>query len=248
MALAKSRGIVVIEDCAQAHGAQINGRSVGTFGDISAWSFCQEKIMTTGGEGGMITTNNKALYEKMWSFKDHGKSLAKVRAPSKSNCFKWMHDSIGTNWRLTEMQAALGRYQLGKVDGWVTQRRANVSVLNSMLREVEGVRVAVPDESTYHASYKHYCFIEPQSLRSDWDCNRIVSEVNSRGVPCFSGSCPEIYREKAFTDLYGETPRLEVARELGETSMMMNVHPGISTQQSAHFATTLKEVMHLAVG
>ena len=117
-----------------------------------------------------------------------------------------------------------------------------------MLREVEGVRVAVPDEFAYHACYKHYCFIDPQSLRSDWDRNRIVAEVNSRGVPCFSGSCPEIYREKAFTDLYGETPRLEVARELGDTSVMMNVHPGISTQQSAHFAATVKEVMQLAVG
>ena len=240
--LAGQHGIVLIEDCAQAHGARINNQSVGTFGDISAWSFCQDKIMTTGGEGGMITTDDEALYRKMWSFKDHGKSFDKVRQPSTSTAFKWIHDSIGTNWRLTEMQAAIGRYQLGKVDGWVEQRRINVDAFNNALQDVDGLRVTIANASTFHACYKYYFFIKPHELKADWSRDRIVGEIHSRGVPCFTGTCPEIYREKAFVDLYGDQPRLPVASELGNTSVMMNVHPGITAQQCEDSASIVREV------
>jgi len=247
MALAKSRNIYVIEDCAQAHGARFNEQSVGTFGDISAWSFCQDKIMTTGGEGGMITTNDEILYKKMWSFKDHGKSFEKVLEPSTSTAFRWIHDSIGTNWRLTEMQSALGRYQLGQLNDWVAQRRANVAAFNNELAQVEGMRITVPGNSVFHACYKYYFFIEPEKLKPDWDRNRVVAEIHSRGVPCFTGTCPEIYREKAFVDLYGEQPCLPVAHELGNSSVMLNVHPGITPDQCSDSAAIVQEVMCEAV-
>ena len=109
MELAREKNIRVIEDCAQAHGARYQGRSVGSLGDVAAWSFCQDKIMTTGGEGGMVTTNDQGLWSVMWSFKDHGKSWEAVYERDHPPGFRWVHDSFGTNWRMTEMQAAIGR-------------------------------------------------------------------------------------------------------------------------------------------
>ena len=245
--LASDQDIAVIEDCAQAHGARYIDKSVGTFGDISAWSFCQDKIMTTGGEGGMITTDNEALYRKMWSFKDHGKSFEKVKIPSTSTTFKWIHDSIGTNWRLTEMQSAIGRYQLGLVNDWVSQRRQNVATFNQALAGTEGIRLTVPDSHSFHACYKYYFFTEPERLKDDWSRDRVVAEVHGAGAPCFTGTCPEIYRELAFTELYGQQTPLPVAQELGETSVMMNVHPGITPAVVQQCAEVVHDVMKRAV-
>lgn len=247
MAMANDRGIAVIEDCAQAHGAKYKQKSVGTFGVISAWSFCQDKIMTTGGEGGMITTDDEKLYRKMWSFKDHGKSFDKVREPSTSTAFKYIHDSIGTNWRLTEMQAALGRYQLGKLEGWVSQRRANLQCYNDELRDVPGLRIAEPGSDAEHAAYKFYCFVKPEELRDGWNRDRIIAEINDRGTPCFTGACPEIYKEKAFTDIYGDRDSHVVAKELGETSVLLNIHPGITPELCKQAVQAVKDVMTLVV-
>ncbi len=245
--LAGDHGIAVIEDCAQAHGARYQDRSVGTFGDIGAWSFCQDKIMTTGGEGGFITTDNEELYQKMWSFKDHGKSFEKVQTPSSSTTFRWVHDSIGTNWRLTEMQSALGRYQLGRVNEWVSQRRQNVETFNQTLSEVNGIRVTIPDNQAFHACYKYYFFIASEKLKKGWNRDRIVAEIHQKGVPCFTGSCPEIYRELAFLDLYGEQASFPVAKELGETSIMLNVHPGITPALIVQCAEVVSSVMKQAM-
>ena len=244
--LASDQDIAVIEDCAQAHGARYIDKSVGTFGDISAWSFCQDKIMTTGGEGGMITTDNEALYRKMWSFKDHGKSIDKVKLPSTSTAFKWIHDSIGTNWRLTEMQSALGRYQLGQLNDWVAQRRANVHALNNALAGTKGIRLTIPDNSTFHAGYKYYFFVEPDCIKEGWNRDKIVAEIHASGVPCFTGTCPEIYREKGFSELYGDQPSLPVAKTLGETSVMLNVHPGITPELITRCAEAVQGVMDQA--
>lgn len=245
--LADDHDLVLIEDCAQAHGARYQNKSVGTFGDISAWSFCQDKIMTTGGEGGLVTTNNEGLYRKMWSFKDHGKSFEKVKIPSTSTTFKWIHDSIGTNWRLTEMQSAIGRYQLGLINDWVSQRRQNVDTFNQSLAGTEGIRLTIPDSQSFHACYKYYFFTEPEKLKGSWDRDRVVAEVHNAGAPCFTGTCPEIYREQAFTDLYGQQAPLPVAQELGQTSVMMNVHPGITTAAIAQCAEVVRIVMKQAV-
>jgi dTDP-4-amino-4,6-dideoxygalactose transaminase len=118
MSLAQVHDFKVIEDCAQAHGAQYKGRSLGSIGHIGAWSFCQDKIMTTGGEGGMVTTNDEALWRTMWSYKDHGKSYEAVYERQHPPGFRWLHESFGTNWRMLEMQAAIGRIQLKRMSDW----------------------------------------------------------------------------------------------------------------------------------
>lgn len=203
--------------------------------------------MTTAGEGGMVTTNAPALHEFMWSYKDHGKSLEKVKIPATSTAFRWIHDSIGTNWRLTEIQAAIGRYQLEQLNDWVAQRQGNGTSLCKSLGSVDGLRVTMPPEHVEHAYYKYYFFIEPQLLATGWSRDRVVAEIHAGGVPCFTGTCPEIYKEQAFADLYGELPRLPVAKELGETSVMLNVHPGITDQHMAETAHVIKQVMARAI-
>ena len=120
--LARSTGLFVIEDCAQAHGALYKGKSVGTIGDVGCWSFCQDKIMTTGGEGGMVTTNSKEIWSKIWSFKDHGKDWDAIFKKTHPPGFRWVHESFGTNWRMTEIQAAIGRLQLKKLPAWQKTR------------------------------------------------------------------------------------------------------------------------------
>lgn len=243
----KANNLFLIEDCAQAHGAEFQGQSVGSFGDVGAWSFCQDKIMTTAGEGGMITTNNMDLHRAMWSFKDHGKSWEKVHQPPVSTAFRWIHDSIGTNWRLTEIQAAIGRYQLEQLDDWSVQRRRNAAVLNAELADVDGIRITVPAPEFKHAYYKYYFFIEADALSAGWDRDRIIAEINACDVPCFSGTCPEIYREQAFVDLLGPIDPHPVAQTLGETSVMLNIHPGVREEHLAGAAEIIKQKIAKAV-
>jgi dTDP-4-amino-4,6-dideoxygalactose transaminase len=243
MALASARGLKVIEDCAQAHGARYRGRSVGSIGDVAAWSFCQDKIMTTGGEGGMVTTNDRDLWSRMWSFKDHGKSwdavYAKVAAPG----FRWLHESFGTNWRMLEMQAVIGRIQLRRMAEWTRARTAHAKAIRDALApfagEGGGVRLPEPSDAhgsgvvhrndTQHAYYKYYAYVRPENLAPGWSRDRIVGEIVAREVPCFQGSCSEMYLEKAF-DGTGWRPNapLPIAHELGETSIMFLVHPTLS--------------------
>jgi dTDP-4-amino-4,6-dideoxygalactose transaminase len=243
MAIAKSYNLFVVEDCAQAHGAKYKGISVGSLGDIGCWSFCQDKIMTTGGEGGMVTTNNKSLWLKMWEYKDHGKSYKAVYEREHPEGFKWLHESFGTNWRMTEMQAAIGRIQLKSMQEWTKLRNRNASILTQALcqfTEKNGL-LRIPqlksDKKCVHAYYKYYVFIERESLKNNWDRDRIISEINYQGVPCIHGSCSEIYLEKAFdkTNLRPKK-RLKVAKELGETSIVFLVHPTLSKEEMSEIA------------
>ncbi len=228
MELARERGLKVIEDCAQAHGATYKGRNVGSMGDASAFSFCQDKIITTGGEGGVLTTNDTELWEKAWAFKDHGKSYEAVYKREHAPGFRWLHESFGTNWRLTEMQSAMGRVALRKLPEWTRIRRRNAAILNERLRPMEALRLTIPPEEVGHAYYKYYAFLRPERLKSGWTRDRVVTEIAGHGVPCFSGSCSEIYLEKAFAREMRPEERLPVARELGETSVMLLVHPTLS--------------------
>ena len=248
MDLATERGLFVIEDCAQAHGARWQDRSVGTFGHVSAWSFCQDKIMTTGGEGGMITTNDRALWSRMWSLKDHGKSWEAVYEREHPPGFRWLHESFGTNWRMTEMQSAIGRIQLRRMGKWHAVRLANARAIWDACRQLPGLRVPEIPAEAEHAAYKCYVFVEPKELRSGWDRDRIMAEVVARGVPCYSGSCSEVYLEKAF-DNTGWRPaeRLPVARELGETSLMFLVHPGLGEAEIGRTVQAITAVMTKAV-
>jgi len=244
--LAREHGLLVIEDCAQAHGATYKGRPVGSMGDVAAFSFCQDKIMTTGGEGGMLLTNDEALWERAWAYKDHGKSYNAVYRREHAPGFKWLHESFGTNWRLTEMQSALGRVQLRKLPEWVKRRRAHAAVFTEEFLQTPAVRVTLPPKDVGHSYYKYYAFVRPERLKKSWDRDRIVAETNARGVPCFSGSCSEIYLEKAFTDEMRPERRLPVAKELGETSLMYLVHPTLSEEDAHWMASVAGEVVREA--
>jgi dTDP-4-amino-4,6-dideoxygalactose transaminase len=245
--LAHARKLKVLEDCAQAHGAAYKGRKVGSMGDAGAFSFCQDKIMSTGGEGGMITTNDESIFKAAWSFKDHGKKYDAMNPRSTSPEFRWVHDSFGTNARLTEMQAAIGRVQLRDLDNRVAARRTNAAELTCAISNVAGLRVTVPPPEVDHAYYKYYAFLQPQDLRPDWDRDRVAAALRAEGIPCFSGSCSEIYLEKAFNLTARPPHRLPGAQELGETSLMFLVHPTLARSDMLDAARAIRKVLNVAV-
>jgi dTDP-4-amino-4,6-dideoxygalactose transaminase len=247
MALSAEHGFYVIEDCAQAHGAKYKGKSVGSIGHIGAWSFCQDKIMTTGGEGGMVTTNSKELWSKMWSYKDHGKSFDAIYNREHPPGFRWLHESFGTNWRMTEMQAVIGRIQLTRMNDWTAKRQAYGTELDKVASEFDCIRLVEVPEYIEHAEYKHYMFVKPELLADGWDRDRIVNEIVERGVPCFQGSCSEVYLEKAFDNTpWRPAERLKNAVELGETSLMFLVHPTLTEAEIAKTTEVMKEVFGMA--
>lgn len=261
MALAAERGLKVIEDCAQAHGARYKGRPVGSIGHVGAWSFCQDKIMTTGGEGGMVTTNDEALWRAMWSFKDHGKSYEAVYERQHAPGFRWVHESFGTNWRMLEMQAVLGRIQLRSMPEWTFKRQANAAKLAAALASfsVEGGVVRLPSfacascpgrcgaAGCVHAQYKFYAYVRPENLALGWSRDRIIAEINAACVPCYQGSCSEVYLEKAF-DNTGWRPasRLPIAKDLGETSLMWLVHPTLTDAEMQKTCEVTAQVLKAA--
>lgn len=244
MALAEEKGLSVIEDCAQANGAEIDGKSVGSFGHINAWSFCQDKIMTTGGEGGMVTTDDEDAWSKMWSFKDHGKSWDAVYNRQHPIGFRWVHESMGTNWRLTEPQSAIGRVQLRRMDDWRAQRTANAQLITSRLSESPALRVPLPPANYTSAWYRAYAYVRPEALKDGWSRDRILAECADRGMNQQVGSCSEIYREKAFAGS-GSVPSepLPRARELGETSLVFLTHPGLSESSLHEWCDVLLDVV-----
>ncbi len=244
MELANKHNLKVIEDCAQAHGAMINNRQVGSWGDVGAFSFCQDKIITTGGEGGMVTTNDEHIWHKIWSFKDHGKSYEKVYHHKHPPGFRWLHDSFGTNWRMTEMQAAIGRKQLEKLPQWLTIRKKNAGFLAKSFEKIPSLRVTTPPSNMSHAYYKYYVFISPGLLKPDWNRDKIMQEVIGKGIPCFTGSCSEIYLERAFAN-YNHLPR-SIAKMLGNTSLMFLVHPTLTENDMQKTADALTEVLEFA--
>jgi len=247
MALAAKHDLKVIEDCAQAHGAHYKGRPVGSIGHVGAWSFCQDKIMTTGGEGGMVTTNDRALWSRMWSIKDHGKSWEAVYERQHAPGFRWLHESFGTNWRMMEVQAVIGRIQLQRMQDWHAKRLANAERIWSSAQALAGLRVPTVPAEIIHAAYKCYVFVEPADLKAGWDRDRILNEITARGVPCFSGSCSEVYLEKAFDDTgWRPVERLPVAKELGETSLMFLVHPTLTEAEIDKTCDVLAQVMREA--
>jgi dTDP-4-amino-4,6-dideoxygalactose transaminase len=246
MELAREYRLKVIEDCAQAHGATYKGRLVGCLGDAAAFSFCQDKIMSTGGEGGMLTTNDDELWERAWSFKDHGKDYNAAHKQSTSSGFRWLHDSFGTNWRLTEMQAAIGRTLLAKLPRQLELRRRNANILSQRFSTLPALRVTIPPEEIGHAYYKYYVFIRPELLRDGWRRDHLLQAIAAEGVPCFSGSCSEVYLEKAFPQSMRPAQRLRVARQLGETSLMFLVHPTLSEQDMLDTNRAVEKVLKYA--
>jgi len=247
-ALANKYKLFIIEDCSQAHGAEIfiNKRfqPVGSFGTIATWSFCQDKIISTGGEGGMITTNDLEIFEKIWSFKDHGKNLKKLDNNQFKSGFKWLHDNLGSNFRLTEFQSAIGRLQIKKLFSWNKLRTRNALILADKLNNIHALRIPLPSREVKHAWYKFNCFLNLSELKNEWSRNRIIDEINKKGYPAFHGGCSEIYLEKCFKEK-GVSPqgRLKVAKELGETNLMFLVHPNISNKEMSKYAETIYSVI-----
>ena len=245
--LARAQGLAVIEDCAQAHGARIHGQSVGSFGDVAAWSFCQDKILTTAGEGGMITTKHADLWDAMWAFKDHGKSHEAVFKREHPPGFRWIHERFGSNFRLTELQSAIGRIQLQRLPEWTAVRTRNALLLAEALADCPAVRVPLPPEGITNAWYKFYAFVKPDALAEGWSRDRILSEIASLGYPAFSGSCSEIYMERCFQEAgFAPAMRLPVARELGDTSLMFLVHPTITLEFMAAYIDAVCSVVRRA--
>jgi len=231
LTLADNHGLKVIEDCAQAIGATYKGKQVGSMGHAGAFSFCQDKIMTTGGEGGMLTISDERLWQMAWSYKDHGKDYQATHKKHTGAEFRWLHESFGTNWRMTEMQAAIGRVVLRKLPSWIEARRHNANVIGNCFSALRGLRVTKPSNPFAHSYYKYYVFVRPEQLNQEFDRDKILAKINTSGVPCYSGSCSEIYLEKAFVKA-GLCPdsRRPIARELGETSLMFLVHPTLTME------------------
>lgn len=247
MALAEQHKLWVIEDCAQAHGAKYKGQSVGAIGHVGAWSFCQDKIMTTGGEGGMVTTNDKDLWNKMWSYKDHGKSYDAVYHREHAPGFRWLHESFGTNWRMMEMQAAIGRIQLRRMADWTARRQAHAAKLAAVLGKFAAIRLVDVPDYIEHAQYKFYAFVRPENLKAGWSRDRIVDELNARKMPAYQGSCSEVYLEKAFDNTpWRPAERLQNAVELGNTSLMFLVHPTITDAEIDFCCRELEAVFQQA--
>lgn len=242
MALADEFGLKVIEDCAQAHGATYKGRQVGSIGHAAAFSFCQDKIISTGGEGGMMTTSDDAAWEKAWAYKDIGRSYDAVYRRQHAPGFRWLTETFGTNWRLTEVQSAIGRVQLAKLDGWIAARRQHAAFLSELFADIALLRLTLPEADIGHAYYKYYVFVKPESLAPDWSRDRIMAELNAAGVPCFSGSCSEIHREKAFDSLPARAVHTPVAHELGETSLMFLVHPTLTVDYMEAVGKVMRDV------
>jgi len=246
-ALAAEFNLKVIEDCAQAHGATYKGRSVGSLGDVAAWSFCQDKIMSTGGEGGMFSCNNEAYWQRAWSYKDHGKNYDTVYHQEHPPGFRWLHESFGNNFRLTEMQSAIGRYQLKQMPMWQQKRSEHAESLNKILSRFPGIHIPQPPSYIRHAHYKHYAFVKEAYLAEGWTRDRIVDALNAEAVPCFQGSCSEVYLEKAFVDA-GIKPHSDLlqAKQLAATSLMFLVHPSLSPESMQFIASTITRILQQA--
>ena len=248
MKISNQNEIIVIEDCSQAHGAEYKGKPVGSIGHIGCWSFCQDKIISTGGEGGMVTTNNSFFWNKIWSYKDHGKDFNVIKNQNNKGSFNWVHSSFGSNFRMTEMQSVIGRIQLRKLNEWQEKRSKNLSFIYEKAKKIDGLIVPIVPDYVKHGAYRCYLFVDQKMLKEGWSRDRIIDEVKNFDVPCFSGSCPEIYLEKAFENTdFKPKNRLKNAKLVGEISIAFLTHPNLTFEELNHSCSVLSNVMQMAI-
>ncbi len=245
MALARERGLMVVEDCAQAVGAEIDGRPIGSFGDAAAFSFCQDKIISTGGEGGYVSFQDGGAFEWAWSFKDHGKNRARALERQARPGFRWLHDSVGTNWRMPGPLAAIGLAQLAKLDEWIATRERNARIWAEALDGAGGLAVPMPRPGVRHAFYKLYAYL-PDRPEAERLRDSVLQRAGEVGLKVFSGSCSEVYLERAFEGL--PRPDLPVANSLGRRSLMVEVHPTLRPDALERRALALAEIVQDVLG
>jgi hypothetical protein len=241
MALASTHGLKVIEDCAQSLGATIDGKPTGSFGDAAAFSFCQDKILTTGGEGGMVLFKDRSAWSRAWSYKDHGKSYERATAPTATPSFRFVHDSIGTNWRMIEMQAAIGLVQLGKLERWNVERARRAEIWRTAFAAVPALKVPLPRKGMRHAWYKLHAYLRPELLKSGVARDDVLAALVANGIRAFSGGCSEIYLERAYADRH--EPTRPIAKALGETNLMFEVHPTLDESALAETARRAAQII-----
>ena len=227
--ICKKNKIKLIEDCSQAHGAKIKNKSVGTFGDFGTWSFCNDKIISTGGEGGMITTNSYKNYQNIWSLKDHGKNKKKYFNISSNYSFRYLHDNFGSNFRLTEMQSAIGNTQLLLLKERLKIRKKNANQYMKNLKNCRSIIIPnIPKEIT-HSFYRLYLRLDFKFIKKNWNKDQIINRLNKIGFDCSEGSCSEIYNELCFRNSkYKVKNRLQNSSELSKTSFALKVDHTIS--------------------
>lgn len=238
MAFAKEHHLYVVEDCAQAHGALINHQPVGSFGDMAAFSFCQDKIISTLGEGGLVATNNEVFWKKAWAYKDHGKGYDTAYHKEHPAGFRWLHDAFGSNYRMTEMQAAVGRLHLQKITTWQKTRSKYAAILDTTLARFEKVQLIKVPSSITHAYYRYYFFVP-----AEWR-DALIARMTQQGIWCQVGACSEIYLEQAFVNA-GLTPskRLPNAQLLGQRSVALLIDPIYSESEIGQLAMMLNDVI-----
>lgn len=246
MALARHHGLWVIEDCAQAHGSFIENRPLGSFGDFGSFSFCQDKILSTGGEGGLLVTDNEDLWLKAWSYKDHGKDYYTVSRKDHQPGFRWLHEHVGTNLRMTGISAAIGRVQLRRLPEWHATRQRNASILTQALEVHPILRVPTVPPGVVHAWYRFYAYVRSEHLKVGWDRDKLIAEFSAADCPVFAGSCSEIYREKVFAKLFEDQTHLPGAKEMGETSLAFLVDPSWCEEELYDMLGRIKPILEAA--
>lgn len=241
--IAKKNNLKVIEDCSQAHGAMIKNRSVGSFGDISVWSFCNDKIISTGGEGGMIACNNKTIYKKIWSIKDCGRSYDKIRKKTTKVGYRWLYDSIGTNFRMTEMQAAIGIIQLKELKSYLIKRNKNAKILYNALKNINFIEFQNVDKKLYHAYYRFSILINNTKIKKNHSRDTILKQLINNKIPATVGVCPELYKEKVFHKFRKKHFDRYYAKEVGKNIICFSVDPSISEQNMQSISHKIKRIM-----
>lgn len=238
--ICKLKKIKIIEDCSQAHGAKYKSKFVGSFGDISIWSFCNDKIMSTCGEGGMITTNHYKYFKKIWALKDCGKNIEKIRNSKFTPKFKWIHDTIGSNYRMTELQASVGIFQLNQLKKWTQKRNFFSNRIYKLIKKYDYIRIPHISKNLFHSFYRCYFFIDLKKIKNRAN---IISALRDVNIQCNVGSCPEIYLEKAFNNQVKKMKRLKNAKILGETSIALFINHNFTRIHQNIFLKILKKVL-----
>ena len=200
-AFAKQHGLFVIEDNAEAFGGVYRGKKTGTLGDIAACSFCQNKTFTTGGEGGMVTTDNEDLAWQARSFRDHGYDVKdRLNLLELEQKLSYIHNLVGWNYRMTEMQAAIGLAELERIDTWnLPNRRRNAHIIMDALTALPQVKFMPIDTPERQNGFYVLAFslaIENMSC----DIGEFVKAAGAEGTPCWRVFWPQCHTERAFRE------------------------------------------------